>query len=90
MWGAHPLSYRAIVLLQDLPQSGNWVFPGRGGFHIIDPRVAWARVAKDAGIPNLTMDDVYKFLIRQLPWAPDRADFRDNMNALLDQLLETE
>lgn len=90
MWDVRPLSDRAIVLLQDLPQSGNWVFPGRGGFHIIDPRVAWARVAKDAGIPNLTMDDVYKFLIRQLPWAPDRADFRDNMNALLDQLLETE
>lgn len=88
MWDVRPLSDRAIVLLQDLPQSSNWVFPGRGGFHIIDPRVAWARVAKDAGIPNLTMDDVYKFLMRQLPWAPDRADFRDNMNVLLDSLLD--
>ena len=87
MWDNRPLSDRAIVLLQDLPQSSNWVFPGRGGFHIIDPRVAWARVAKNAGIPNLTMDDVYKFLVRQLPWAPDRADFRDNMNVLLDNLL---
>ena len=90
MWDVRPLSDRAIVLLQDLPQSSNWVFPGRGGFHIIDPRVAWGRVARAAGIPNLTMDDVYKFLVRQLPWAPDRADFRDNMNVLLDELLESE
>ena len=90
MWGAHPLSYRAIVLLQDLPQSGNWVFPGRGGFHIIDPRVAWGRVAKCAGIENLTMDDVYKFLKRQLKWAPDKSDFQENMNNLLDELLESE
>lgn len=90
MWDVRPLSDRAIVLLQDLPQSSNWVFPGRGGFHIIDPRVAWARVAHVAGIPDLTMDDVYKFLIRQLPWAPDRSDFRDNMNVLLDNLLVSE
>lgn len=90
MWDVRPLSDRAIVLLQDLPQSSNWVFPGRGGFHIIDPRVAWARVAHVAGIPDLTMDDVYKFLIRQLPWAPDRSDFRDNMNILLDNLLVSE
>lgn len=90
MWDVRPLSDRAIVLLQDLPQSSNWVFPGRGGFHIIDPRVAWGRVVRAAGIPNLTMDDVYKFLVRQLPWAPDRADFRDNMNVLLDELLDSE
>ena len=88
LWDSRPLSDRAIVLLQDLPQSSNWVFPGRGGFHIIDPRVAWARVAQRAGIPNLTMDDVYKFLMRQLTWATDRADLRDNMNALLDNLLD--
>lgn len=87
MWGGFPLTDRAIVLLQDMPQTGNWVFPGRGGFHIIDPRVAWRRVAKRAGIPNLTMDDVYKFLMRRLKWAPDKNDFRDNMNDLLDDVL---
>ncbi len=87
LWDNRPLSDRAIVLLQDLPQSSMWVFPGRGGFHIIDPRVAWARVAQRAGIPNLTMDDVYKFLIRRLTWTTDRADLRDNMNLLLDDLL---
>ncbi len=86
MWGAHPLSDRAIVMLQDLPQDGHWIFPGRGGMHLMDPRTAWRRVARDAGIPNLTMDDVYKFVVRQLTWAPDKEDLRVNMNALLDDL----
>jgi integrase len=87
LWNGHPLSDRAIILLEDLPQSGEWVFPGRGGFHITDPRVAWKRVATNAGIPNLTMDDVYKFLTRQLVWAPDKEDLRMNINELLDELL---
>lgn len=87
LWENRPLSDRAIVLLEDLPQAGEWVFPGRGGFHITDPRVAWKRVATNAGIPNLTMDDVYKFLARQLVWAPDREDLRININDLLDELM---
>ena len=87
MWNSHPLSDRAIVLLQDLPQVGQWVFPGRGGVHLIDPRTAWRRVARDAGIPNLTMDDVYKFLMRQVVWASDREDYRANLNGLLDEVL---
>ncbi len=86
MWNAHPLSDRAIVLLQDLPQDGHWVFPGRGGTHLIDPRTAWRRVAAAAGIPNLTMDDVHKFLMRQVVWASDKEDLRENMNALLDDV----
>ena len=87
MWNSRPLSDRAIVLLQDLPQDGQWVFPGRGGVHLIDPRTAWRRVAKDAGIPNLTMDDVYKFLMRQVVWASDKEDYRANLNSLLDDVL---
>jgi len=86
LWNGHPLSDRAIVLLQDLPQDGHWVFPGRGGVHLIDPRTAWRRVARDAGIPNLTMDDVYKFLMRRVVWASDREDFRINFNNLLDEI----
>lgn len=86
LWNGHPLSDRAIVLLQDLPQDGHWVFPGRGGVHLIDPRTAWRRVARDAGIPNLTMDDVYKFLMRRVVWASDREDFRINLNNLLDEI----
>ncbi len=87
MWGDMPLSDMAVVLLQDLPQDGYWVFPGRGGNHLTDPRTAWRRVARDAGIPNLTMDDVHKFLMRRLTWASDREDFRQNMNMLLSEIL---
>lgn len=86
-WCDRPLSDRAVVLLQDLPQDGRWVFPGRGRGHLTDPRVAWRRVAKAAGIPNLTMDDVNKFLMRQLTWASDKEDFRMNMNALLSDVM---
>ena len=87
MWKGRPLSDRASVLLQELSQYGDWVFPGYGGTHIIDPRSAWKRVVKNAGMPNLTMDDVYKFLMRQVVWAPDKEDLRANFNELLDNLL---
>lgn len=87
MWQNRPLSDRAILLLQDLPQDGDWVFPSHGGMHLIDPRTSWRRVAAQAGIPNLTMDDVYKFLMRQVVWTSDKEDFRANLNALLDEIL---
>ena len=86
MWNTQPLSDRAIVLLQDMPQDGHWVFPGRGGMHLMDPRTAWRRVATAAGIPNLTMDDVHKFMMRRLVWASDKEDLRVNINALLDDV----
>ena len=87
MWQEWPLSDRAVVLLQDLPQDSFWLFPGRGGSHLADPRTAWHRVAHAAGVPNLTMDDVYKFLMRRLDWASDREEIRTNMNNLLDEML---
>ena len=87
LWKEWPLSDRAVVLLQDLPQDSFWLFPGRGGSHLADPRTAWKRVARSANIPGLTMDDVYKFLMRQLEWASDREDLRRNMNLLLDEML---
>lgn len=87
LWREWPLSDRAVVLLQDLPQDSFWLFPGRGGSHLADPRTAWKRVARSAGIPNLTMDDVYKFLMRRLEWAADREQIRANMNNLLDEML---
>ena len=83
MWNDWPLSDAAVVLLQDLPQNGRWVFPGRGRGHLTDPRVAWQRIVTKAGIPNVTMDDVHKFLMRQLVWAPDKEDIRANMNDVL-------
>ena len=90
MWLARPLSDKAIVLLQDLPQDGHWVFASRGGMHLTDPRTAWRRVVTRAGIPNLTMDDVHKFLMRQVVWASDREDFRNNLNMLLDDIFATD
>ena len=87
MWNGRPLTNRAIVLLQDLPQDGGWVFPSYGGMHLVDPRTAWKRVASAAGIPDLTMDDVYKFLMRRVVWASDTEGLRDNLNDLLDQVL---
>ncbi len=86
-WCDKPLSDMAVVLLQDLPQDGRWVFAGRGRGHLTDPRVAWRRVAQRAGIPDLTMDDVNKYLMRQLVWASDKEDFRANMNALLTEVM---
>ena len=90
VWKDWPLSDRAVVLLQDLPQDSFWLFPGRGGSHLADPRTAWKRVAIAAKIPNLTMDDVYKFLMRNLEWASDREDLRRNMNNLLDEILDVD
>ena len=86
LWGDMPLSDRAVLLLQDLPQDGEWVFWGRGRFHLTDPRVAWKRIVKSAGVPNVTMDDVHKFLMRALVWNSDKDVLRDNMNDLLTDL----
>jgi integrase len=86
LWCDFPLSDRAVLLLQDLPQDGEWVFMGRGRFHLTDPRVAWKRVVVAAGIPNVTMDDVHKFLMRALMWSPDKDVLRENMNDLLTDL----
>ena len=86
MWGSRPLSDAAVVLLQDLPQDGNWVFSVRGRMRLTDPRVAWRRVACAAGIPNLTMDDVYKFMMRHLVWASGSEDLRANMNDLIEEI----
>ena len=86
MWGDFPLSDRAILLLQDIPQDGEWVFMGRGRFHLTDPRVAWKKKKKNAGVPDVTIDDVYKFLMHALVWHPDKDVLRDNMNDLLTDL----
>ena len=87
MWNSRSLSDRAILLLQELPQDGDWVFPSHGGMHLMDPRTSWKRIVTKAGIPNLTMDDVYKFLMRQVVWASDKEEFRTNLNTLLDDIL---
>ncbi|MBR5903969.1 MAG: integrase family protein [Alphaproteobacteria bacterium] len=86
LWNDFPLSNMAILLLQDLPQNGEWVFMGRGKFHLIDPRIAWKRITTNAGLPNITMDDVHKFMMHGLIWNPDKYVLRENMNDLLTEL----
>ncbi|MBD5400993.1 integrase family protein [bacterium] len=86
MWGTRPLCDAAVVLLQDLPQDGNWVFSVRGRMRLTDPRTSWRRVAHAAGIPNLTMDDVHKYMMRHLNWASGTEDLRANMNALIEEI----
>ena len=83
LWRDWPLTDVAVVLLENMPQDGDWVFMGRCKNHLMDPRTAWHNVAVAAGMPNLRMDDVYKFFMRQLVWASDREDVRANMNNLL-------
>ena len=80
------MELRNLLLLQDLPQDGEWVFMGRGRFHLTDPRVAWKRIVTSAGVPSVTMDDVHKFLMRALVWNPDKDILRENMNDLLTDL----
>ena len=87
MWKNKPLTDAAVVVLENLPQDGKWVFPGRGRGHLTDPRLAWKHLVKKVGIDNLTMDDVYKFLMRKLVWASDKEEVRMNMNTLLEDVL---
>jgi len=89
LWGEYPLSGKAMLLLQDFPQDGEWVFMIRGHLHLIDPRIAWRNIVQKAGIDDLTMDDVHKFLMRLLVWNPDKEILRENMNDLLFELLDS-
>ena len=84
-WNNYPLSDKACILLQNLPQVGVWVFSGRNG-HLTDPRTVWKKIVSKAKIPNLTMDDVYKFLNRQLVWSSNIEVLRNNMNRLVNDL----
>jgi integrase len=86
LWLDMPLSGKAVLLLQDLPQNGEWVFMGRGKFHLTDPRFAWKKIVEKAGQPDITMDDVHKFLMHSLVWNSDKDILRENMNDLLFDL----
>ncbi|MCQ2562197.1 MAG: hypothetical protein MJ158_01090 [Alphaproteobacteria bacterium] len=85
LWKDMPLSDKAMLLLQEIPQESEWIFTGRGKFHLADPRITWQRIVAKIGVPNLTMDDVYKFLTRLLVWDADREKLRENMNDLLSR-----
>ena len=87
-WGNMPLSDAAAVVLRDLPQVKQFVFPGRGGRgHLTDPRAAWSRVVTAARLRDVQMDDVHKFMLRRLEWAGDRETMRANMNKAIEELM---
>ena len=84
-WLSRPLSDPAVVLLRNIPQSGVWVFPSRAG-HLTDPRTAWQKIIKAAKLPGVQMNDVYKYMFRQLSWTSDREQLRKNMNKILTNM----
>jgi len=84
-WLGRPLSDPAVVLLRNIPQSGAWVFPSHGR-HLTDPRTAWKKMMTSAGVPEVQMNDIYKFMFRQLNWTSDREQLRENMNKLLTNI----
>ena len=86
LWCGFPLSDKSVLLLQKMSQECEWVFVGRGRFHLTDPRVAWKKIVTKAGMPDITMDDVHKFLMHQLVWSPDKNILRENMNNVLIDL----
>ncbi len=88
-WCGLPLSDNAVTLLNNLPQDGDWVFPGaRRGGHLTDPRTAWRKLTALARTPGLQMDDLHKFIMRKLTWSPDREALRDNMNTILWEIFQ--
>lgn len=84
-WLGRPLSDSAVVLLRNIPQSGSWVFPSHGR-HLTDPRMAWKKIITSIGMPETKMNDIYKYMFRQLDWASDREQLRENMNKVLTNL----
>jgi len=101
-WGDRPLSDAAVVLLRDLPQTRQYVFPGRSTprnklhgavgdsrrHHLTDPRAAWHRILARAKLADIQMSDVHKFMTRHLEWAGDRETLRRNMNSLIEEVIQ--
>ena len=81
-----PLTDRAVVLLQSIPQTGIWVFPNKRGGHITDPRVSWNKIIKSAGLEDVQINDVTKLLARQLKWSNLPEALRNNMNKVIEKL----
>ena len=60
-----PLSEPALAVLRERSESrdGEWVFPGSGKTgHFVEPKKAWARILKRAGIEGLWMHDLRRTL----------------------------
>ncbi|MCL2538596.1 MAG: hypothetical protein FWE52_03965 [Alphaproteobacteria bacterium] len=87
-WGTVPLSDAAVVVLRDLPQNKQYVFPGAyGRGHLTDPRSAWRRVVMRAKLKDVQMSDVHRFMMKRLEWSADRETLRQNMNESIEQII---
>ena len=84
-WLGRPLSDSAVVLLQDIPQSSDWVFPSYRG-HLKDPRIAWKKITTSINMPEIQMNDIYKYMFQRLKWASNKEQLRANMNKVLTNL----
>ena len=60
------LSPKAVEILErrkDTSNGGEWVFPGQGSTgHLIEPKAAWQRICKRAGIEDLRIHDLRRTL----------------------------
>jgi integrase len=60
-----PLPSPVIEILRSLPSSGKseWVFPGSGSTgHLAEPKRAWQRIRKRAGVPDVRIHDLRRNL----------------------------
>jgi integrase len=60
-----PLPEAAVGILSSLPsrESSEWVFPGRGSTgHLVEPKLAWQRIRKAAGVPDVRIHDLRRTL----------------------------
>lgn len=58
-----PLPVAAVAILEALPRTSEWVFPGRGASgHIVEPKSAWDRIRERAKVPNVRIHDLRRTL----------------------------
>jgi integrase len=56
-----PLAPEIVAMLKELPSRGRseWVFPGKGSSgHLVEPKKAWARILKRAGVAAARVHDL--------------------------------
>jgi len=53
---------QVLVLQREISGSPEWVFPSRRGGHIAEPKFAWARIVKRAGLSDVRPHDLRRSL----------------------------
>jgi integrase len=58
-----PLPAAAVAILEALPRTSEWVFPGRGASgHVVEPKAAWDRIRERAKVPDVRIHDLRRTL----------------------------